>query len=141
MKKALSLILSAIMLLTAILPLTACAKKEECELCEDEYSENKMEKIKYAGDTYYVCKDCEGDYEECALCESEKYEFKMERIKHEKKSYYVCGACEGDYTACNICEKKEFYEFQLIPFDLMGESYLFCETCYGELDDLFGLIN
>ncbi|MBE6558813.1 MAG: hypothetical protein E7661_07390 [Ruminococcaceae bacterium] len=138
MKKALSLILTAIILLTATLPLAACGKKEECELCGDEYPEKKMDKVRFAGDTYYVCEDCEGDYEECALCESENYEFKMERVKHEKKNYYVCGSCEGKYTACDFCKEKKFYEFQLKTTTTFGVTIHCCQECYEDLYDFNG---
>ena len=128
MKKALSLILTAIILLTATLPLAACGKKEECELCGDEYPEKKMDKVRFAGDIYYVCEDCEDEEEDCERCGDDYYEFELERVKFGNKTYQLCGDCAGEKVKCYFCKEKG-YELFMEKRRLSDRIIYLCVDC------------
>ena len=64
MKRILSLVLLAVMLLTVCLSVTACGKKAECSLCGEEYPVRKMEMEEVFGEEVYVCEDCMEDLED-----------------------------------------------------------------------------
>ena len=64
MKRILSLVLLAVMLVTLCVSFVACGEKAECSLCEEEYPVRKMEKEEIFGEEVYVCEDCMEDLED-----------------------------------------------------------------------------
>ena len=63
MKKAVSIILAAIMLFTLAISLCSC-EKAECDLCGEEKLVSKMTVEEVFGEKYYYCDDCQEDLEE-----------------------------------------------------------------------------
>ena len=62
MKKVISLVLAAIMLLTLAVSLCSC-EKVECDLCGEEKFKNQMTVEEVFGEEIYYCKDCQEDLE------------------------------------------------------------------------------
>jgi len=64
MKRILSLVLLAVMLVTLALSFVACGEKAECDFCGEEYPVRKMEKDEVCGEEVYICEDCMEDLED-----------------------------------------------------------------------------
>ena len=67
MKRLLSLVLLAAVLLTLGVSLVSCGEKAECSLCGEEYPVKDMMKETDFGEVYYFCPECNeniGDIED-----------------------------------------------------------------------------
>ena len=63
MKKVVSIILAAIMILTLAVSLCSC-EKAECDLCGEEKLVSKMTVEEVFGEKIYYCNDCKEDLED-----------------------------------------------------------------------------
>lgn len=110
MKKTVSVILTAIMLLAILLGMCSCGEMIECEYCEKEFNTNKSSEKEYDGDTYLVCRDCADLFED------------FEEGRAEE-----CFGC-GDLVRKKEARSSSFW----------GDTIYMCQDCYNEMKEFYG---
>lgn len=110
MKRFISILLAAVLLLTTVIGLCSCGEKMECEGCGKEFNKAQAKTKVYDGYTYKLCKDCADLIQD-----------------------YVDGkAVECPYCG-NLVRKKDAH-----VNSMFGETEYMCDECWEEWKDFFG---